>query len=189
MFRLSDDTKWPEFFHISTKRLELRLVAKSDAFALQQLMTSEISQWLATWPYPLSQTVTEQIIVRALDQYHHQYALPLVIIDQSDGQIIGWIKMFFEERDGGKLGEIGYWLSEKAQGNGFAYEASNALIKVCFEQIGVALIQAGAQTTNHISLNLLKKLGMQNVGERLVYAPARDREEPCMYFQLKRTGV
>ncbi|MFQ0815347.1 hypothetical protein AVM02_02275 [Brucella anthropi] len=169
--------------------MELRLVAKSDAFALQQLMTSEISRWLATWPYPLSQTVTEQIIGRALEQYYHQRALPLVIIDHSDGQIIGWIKVFFEERDSQKFGEIGYWLSENAQGNGFAYEASSALIKVCFEQIGVALIQAGAQTTNHVSLNLLKKLGMQNIGERLVYAPARDREELCTYFEIKRMGV
>jgi [ribosomal protein S5]-alanine N-acetyltransferase len=71
-------------------------------------------------------------------------------------------------------------------GRGLAFEAASALIKICFEQFEVDAVRAGAQTANEVSHNLIVKLGMQIVGEELVFAPARNRKELCTYFEVAR---
>ncbi|KAB2721012.1 GNAT family N-acetyltransferase [Brucella intermedia] len=174
-------------FKILTERLELRLVTVSDSVALQKLMTPAISRWVAVWPYPLTQEAAERIIDKALIGHSEQRTLPLVIVNQADNQVIGWIKVDFEEYDGKRIGEIGYWLSEEVHGMGFGYEAAKGIIAACFEELKTHSMRAGAQTANAVSHNLLMKMGMHRTGERMVYAPARDRDELCTYFELKST--
>ncbi len=41
-------------FTVESERLQLRVAQLSDAAALAGLMTPGISQWVASWPYPLS---------------------------------------------------------------------------------------------------------------------------------------
>lgn len=178
---------WLSFLE-HTERLELRLVTASNSAALQKLMTPGISRWVAIWPYPLTQKAAEKIIEKALIGYSEHRTLPLVIVNQADNQVIGWIKVDFEVRDGNRIGEIGYWLSEKVQGMGFGYEAAKGLIAACFEKMKIHSIRACAQTENTVSHNLLLKLGMHQAGEQLVYAPARNRDELCTYFELERAG-
>ncbi len=174
-------------FKMLTERLELRLVRMSDSAALQNLMTPAISRWVAVWPCPLTQEAAERIIDKALIGHSEQRTLPLVIVNQADNQIIGWIKVDFEECDGKRTGEIGYWLSEEVHGMGFGYEAAQGLIAACFEELKTHSMRAGAQTENAVSHNLLMKLGMHQTGDRMVYAPARDRHELCTYFELEST--
>ncbi|NNU62936.1 GNAT family N-acetyltransferase [Ochrobactrum soli] len=173
-------------FKMLTERLELRLVTVSDSVALQKLMTPAISRWVAVWPYPLTQEAAERIIDKALVGHSEQRTLPLVIVNQADNQVIGWIKVDFEECDGKRIGEIGYWLSEEVHGMGFGYEAAKSLIAACFEELKAQSIRAGAQTENAVSHNLLLKLGMHRSGEQLVFAPARNRDELCTYFELEK---
>lgn len=171
-------------FKILTERLEMRLVTTSDSAALATLMTPGISKWVAIWPYPLSQVETENIIVKALHGHSERRTLPLVIVNRDSNSVIGWIKVDFEERDGKRIGEIGYWLSEKVQGLGYGYEAAKGLITACFNCLGASSLRAGAQTENTISHNLLLKLGMRRIGEETVFAPARNRDELCTYFEI-----
>ncbi len=172
-------------FEIETERLNLRLVSLNDAEGLQAIMTAEISKWIAVWPYPLTLDVTTEIIQKVLRGFEENRTLPLVILDRSSQKIIGWIKADFDHAER-LIAEIGYWLSEVFQGRGLAFEAASALIKTCFEQFEVDAVRAGAQTANEVSHNLLVKLGMQRVGEELVFAPARNREELCTYFEIAR---
>ncbi|TCQ70420.1 RimJ/RimL family protein N-acetyltransferase [Ochrobactrum sp. BH3] len=174
-------------FKMLTERLELRLVMVSDSVALQKLMTPAISQWVAVWPYPLTQEAAERIIDKALIGHSVQRTLPLVIVNQAENQVIGWIKVDIEECDGKRIGEIGYWLSEEVHGMGFGYEAAQGLIAACFEELEIHSMRAGAQTANAVSHNLLMKLGMHRTGEQLVFAPARGRDELCTYFELERS--
>lgn len=184
--KLMTNECWQSFKKL-TERLELRLVTVSDSTALQKLMTPAISRWVAAWPYPLTQEAAEKIIDKALTGHAEQRTLPLVIVNQADNQVIGWIKVDFEEFDGKRVGEIGYWLSEEVHGMGLGYEAAQGLIAACFEGLRVHSMRAGAQTENTISHNLLMKLGMHRIGEQLVFAPARNRDELCTYFEMMRT--
>lgn len=174
-------------FKVLTERLELRLVRLSDSAALQKLMTPAISRWVAVWPFPLTQEAVNRIIDKALVGHSEQRTLPLVIVNQADNQVIGWIKVDFEEFDGKRIGEIGYWLSEEVHGMGFGYEAAQGLIAACFEELKTHSMRAGAQTENTVSHKLLMKLGMHRTGEQLVFAPARGRDELCAYFELERS--
>jgi len=174
-----------QFLGLETERLGLRLVTLNDAQGLQAIMTAEISKWVAVWPYPLPLATTANILRKVLKEYEEKRTLPLVIVDQSSEKIIGWIKADFNYAER-PTAEIGYWLSEDFQGRGLAFEAASALIKTCFEQFEVDAVRAGAQTANEVSHNLLVKLGMQRVGEELVFAPARNREELCTYFEIAR---
>lgn len=174
-------------FKMLTERLELRLVRMSDSAALQKLMTPAISRWVAVWPFPLAQDAAERIIDKALIGHSEQRTLPLVIVNQADNQVIGWIKVDFEELDGKRIGEIGYWLSEEFHGMGFGYEAAQGLFATCFEELKTHSMRAGAQTANTVSHNLLMKLGMHRTGEQLVFALARGRDELCTYFELERS--
>ena len=174
-----------QFFGLETDRLNLRLVSLNDAQSLQAIMTEEISKWVAVWPHPLTQDTTTEIIQKVLTGYKEKRTLPLVIVDRSSEKTIGWIKADFDYAER-TTAEIGYWLSEDFQGRGLAFEAASALIKTCSEQFKVDAVRAGAQTANEVSHNLLVKLGMQRVGEELVFAPARNREEMCTYFEISR---
>ncbi|MCR5944306.1 MULTISPECIES: GNAT family N-acetyltransferase [Brucella/Ochrobactrum group] len=176
-----------ESFKMLTERLELRLVKMSDSAALRKLMTPAISRWVAVWPFPLTQQAADRIIDKALVGHTEQRTLPLVIVNQADNQVIGWIKVDFEECDGKRTGEIGYWLSEEVHGMGLGYEAAQGLIAVCFEELKTHSMRAGAQTENTVSHNLLMKLGMHRTGEQLVFAPARDRDELCTFFEMERS--
>jgi RimJ/RimL family protein N-acetyltransferase len=48
------------------------------------------------------------------------------------------------------------------------------------------VIEAGAQPENAASIAILRKLGMQCTGMRRDYAPVRNRDETCVYFELSR---
>jgi len=175
--------------HIETNRLEIRLAALADADNIQPLMTAGISRWVAAWPYPLSLSATEDLLRKSLSGVEENKIRPMVIVEKSTRNIIGWIKIDFETTDDARIGEIGYWLSEEAQGNGFAYEAASAVIAACFKRFRVDRVRAGAQAANLPSHDLLMKLGMHKTGELSVYAPARGRHEICMYWEIACTAA
>jgi RimJ/RimL family protein N-acetyltransferase len=67
-------------------------------------------------------------------------------------------------------------------------EAARAACAAAFKNLDVDAIEAGAQPANAASIRVLEKLGMQPTGERLVFAPARARYEPCAYFEMRSAG-
>lgn len=178
---------WQTFF-FDTDRLHVRLARPADAKDLQSLMTAGISRWVASWPYPLAFPVAQRILHDALAKAAEGRALPMVIVEKSSGTTIGWIKIDIETSEPLRTAELGYWLSEEAQGKGFAYEAASAAIAACFERLQIDIVEAGAQAGNDISHNLLAKLGMHKAGERTVYAPARERHETCVFWRIERSA-
>jgi ribosomal-protein-alanine N-acetyltransferase len=65
-------------------------------------------------------------------------------------------------------------------------EAARAAVAEAFTRFGVEAIEAGAQPDNTASLTIMRKLGMRAIGERTVWASARDREEVCAYYEITR---
>jgi [ribosomal protein S5]-alanine N-acetyltransferase len=178
----------PQPFCIDTERLLLRTVGAGDAPVLQALMTPNISRWVAAWPYPLSSAAVDEIISTALSGFADARSLPMVIVERSNGSIVGWIKL--EALPNGSRGAgLGYWVAETAQGRGFAFEASKAMLQVGFEKLDVDFIEAGAQPANEISHRVLVKLGMRPMDEREVFAPARQRYEKCRFWRVHKSDV
>ena len=85
-----------------------------------------------------------------------------------------------------RVGELGYWIGEAFQGHGYTREAVPHLLRLAFARLRVDRIEAGAQPGNVASFRVMRGLGMEPVGPRQVWAPAREREETCRYFAISR---
>lgn len=83
------------------------------------------------------------------------------VIEKSSGEIIGSCGFAFV--DSGEI-ELGYLFDRKVWGQGFATEASRAVLKYGFEEIGFEKIVAMTDTDHEKSQNVLRKIGFRERG-------------------------
>ena len=170
---------------LSTERLDLRVVEPQDATVLSELMSEDISRWVAAWPYPLSPAAAAEIVETARAGAVDGTGLPMVAIETRTGQTVGWLKIDITAGSE-RIVELGYWIAEPAQGRGYAFEIAKAASDFAFSQLDADAIIAGAQIENRASHALLAKLGMTPSDEKPVWAPARQRWETCKFWRLER---
>lgn len=168
-----------------TERLVIRSCRPDDAAVLAALMTPAISARVAAWPFPFSLDEADKIVSAHIKAGKAGKAFPAVIQQKTSGAVIGWVKIELSADDR-TLAELGYWIGETYQQNGYALEASKGAIEFAFNNLGVEVIQAGAQAANKASLKLLAKLGMRRRGCETTWAPARQRHEQCDFWVLQK---
>ncbi len=64
--------------------------------------------------------------------------------------------------------------------------AVRAAIPRAFRLLDVDAIEAEVQAGNDRSLAVLRDVGMGPIGERMVFAPARGRDERCVVLEVCR---
>lgn len=74
---------------------------------------------------------------------------------------IGAVSIYFER----EVGELGWIVNKKYWGNGFAYEAAEALVKYFIDNMGTTHFIAHCDTENIASYKVMEKLGMVKTGE------------------------
>lgn len=111
--------------------------------------------------------------------------MPCVVEGRSEGAVIGWVHVLCT-RENPRRATMGYWTGEAHQGRGYMREAAAALASAAFGSMDIDAIEAGAQPGNAGSFAVMRALGMRPAGERMVFAPARGREELCLYRELPR---
>jgi ribosomal-protein-alanine N-acetyltransferase len=154
-----------------------------DADALCELLTPEISRWMASWPFPFTAAMARSRIDAARSSGLNRGAMHCVI--ECEKKIIGSIEVD-RSRHIPTVGELGFWIGEKYQGFGYAREAAGAMVAAAFPFLDVAVIEAGAQPANRSSFAVMQTLGMRYAGQRLVYAAARERNEVCHFYAIER---
>ena len=96
--------------------------------------------------------------------------LPRTLVLEQDGTVIGelylhvtagWAQREIAERSTDTEAEIGWGLHPAHQGHGYATEAATELVRVCFEDLGVRRVVAGAFADNAPSLRIMERLGMR----------------------------
>ena len=168
---------------VATARLVLRGVDSQDAADIARLMTPAVARWLASWPAPMTLEMAEARIARARAFAAERKALPLAIVRKADDRFLGWIDVV--RTDDGKAG-FGYWLGEEFHCQGYMREAAPAMLKLAMEVLDVTAAIAGCQPENASSIAVLEGCGMRCLGERMHYAPARHRDEPCLFYEITR---
>ena len=168
------------FKPIETERLRLRWVEPTDAPAGSRLMTPEVARWLASWPAPLSMKMAEERIARARARVQEKAALHLAIVRKDDSVFMGWIGA--AALDPGRA-TFAYWLGKEFHGAGYMREAAPAALAAAFGFLNVSAVEAGAQLANAASFAVMKACGMRPIGERLTFAPSRQVEEMCAYYE------
>lgn len=175
---------------IHTQRLRLRLPHPDDAPALARLMAPEVSARLASWPASLDPGIAAQRLTEARGAALDGRALPMVIERRGDDPatgwaLVGWIGATRAEMDPERA-ILTYWLGGDHHGQGYMREAAPAALAAVFQWLGVTEVRAAVQRDNTASRAVLQGLGMDPLGEGIIWCSARGQEEACEWWGMKR---
>ena len=159
--RTLDRITWP----VTTERLLLRPGTPDDLAPLQAIRADpEVAQWMPDRP--------ESYVDWVLGAGRRDMLATTVVISL-DGSVVGhlylhvedaWAQAEVREQGAGQQAEIGWCLAPSAQGHGYATEAVKALLRVCFEQLGVRRVTAVAFADNAASQAVMRRVGMRLEG-------------------------
>lgn len=164
---------------LHTERLVLRPFRRSDAQAFAALagdwgvasMTSDI-------PYPLSESQAQLWLKPAKGEVR--------FAAEYEGQLIGGVG--FYRRPAGSA-ELGFWFGTPWWGQGFATEATRAVIAHGFLRHKVPMFTSAHFTDNPGSRNVLAKLGFQPAGECRIVCVSRGADVPAQTYWLDRQNA
>jgi RimJ/RimL family protein N-acetyltransferase len=152
------DVAWP----IHAERLTLRPAVKSDLDATWRIRRLDaVNKWITAAP-------TDRESYRAHFEDPERLARTLVI--ELDGVVIGdlmlligdaWAQSEVADQARGVQAELGWCLDPDQAGRGYATEAVAALIRLCFEDLGLRRVTASCFADNVASWRLMDRLGMR----------------------------
>lgn len=153
-----DRISWPR----RTERLCLRPATTDDLAALGRIQNlPEVARWL-----PSSIGSQADYLLRM----GRHGLLPRTLVVERDDEVIGelylhvtsgWAQREVAEQARDSEAEIGWGLAPDHQGHGYATEAAAELLRICFEDLGVRRVTAGAFAGNVPSLRVMERLGMR----------------------------
>ena len=153
-----DEISWPR----RTQRLSIRPAAASDSDTTWPIRKDpEVSRWITSAPQTLED-------YRAYFQKPERLEKTLVV--EHDGVVIGdlmlaiedaWSQTEVAEQARGVQAELGWCIGTGYQGHGYAREAIEELIRICFEDLSLRRVVANCFADNVASWRLMERLGMR----------------------------
>ena len=144
--------------------LSLRLLQKSDGIDIFNTIDNEreyLGEWLPFVEKTKEVSFTQAFVDMSVDAPEEQREYTFTI--RENDQFIGLIGFKSTDRMN-MITEIGYWLSEKAQGKGIMTRAVKKLIAFAFEERGMNRIVIKCAVGNTKSKNIPKRLGFTYEG-------------------------
>ncbi|GAB3937101.1 GNAT family protein [Kribbella albertanoniae] len=147
---------------IETDRLTLRRYVESDYDDLLKLQSNpDVARFLlydAKTPEQVKESLASRLADVPMDG--PDQALTVAVILRETGQHVGEVTLFVHnfEHQGG---EIGFVFHPESHGHGYAAEASLALLRLGFEELGMHRIIGRLDATNTSSAKLLQRLGFR----------------------------
>lgn len=149
---------WP----VRTERLSLRPATEEDVDATWRFRRlPEVGEWITRAP-----TTRDAYAEHFLDA--ERLAKTLVI--ELDGQVIGdlmlaiedaWAQAEVRDQARGVQAELGWTIDPAYAGHGYATEAVEALVRFCFERLGLRRVTANCFADNTSSRRLMERIGMR----------------------------
>jgi RimJ/RimL family protein N-acetyltransferase len=174
------DVAWP----VSTPRLTLRRARPEDADAvLSYRRLPTVSEWMGAPPedFPTRFAAPERLDV-------------LLIVERGSA-IIGdlmvkvgdaWAPARVLSQARGVQAELGWALRPEETGQGYATEAVEAALRICFEDLGLRRVTASCFAANTASSRLMERVGMRREARTLKDAlhPSGEWMDGCGYALL-----
>jgi RimJ/RimL family protein N-acetyltransferase len=150
---------------LRTERLLLRPFDVTDAARLAELAGARaIADSMISVPYPLSVDRARSEIARFEEEWESGAAATFAIALREDAELcVGSIAIRHIDREH-EEGELSFWISEAAQGNGYASEAAGAVVNYAFRELGLNRVCAYHMVRNAASGHVLSKIGMSQEG-------------------------
>ena len=149
------DVEWP----VSTPRLTLRRATPEDAdVVLSYRSAPSVAEWVGPPP----------------DDFHERFVAPerldLLLVIEREGAVIGdlmvkigdaWAAPSMKSQVEGVQAELGWSLRPEETGQGYATEAVEAAIRLCFDDLGLRRVTADCFAGNVPSYRLMERVGMR----------------------------
>ena len=152
--------KYPAY-RIETERLVLRCYHPEDAPLLKEAIDKSIDHLRPWMPWSLNEPTVIEEKIELLRGFRANFDLSkdffYGIFDKEETHLIGSTGL--HTRIGKCVYEIGYWIAKDFIGNGYATEASSALVKAGFEVEEIDRIEIHVNPANTASIKVPKKLG------------------------------
>ena len=155
---LTFDIEWP----VRTARLELRPASHGDLEASWSYRKLDaVSRWLTRSP----QSFTEHA-----EHYGDPRSLAKTVVVEHRGRVVGdlmidigdgWSQDEVAERARGVQADLGWVFHPDATGRGLATEAVRAVLRICFEHLGLRRVVAECFAANESSWRLMERVGMR----------------------------
>ncbi len=142
---------------LSSKRLLLRQPSHADMDAICVLANNwAVARWMGRLPFPY----LREDAVFFLEKVVPKEAV-WIIQNRESAEVLGVVGLNSHEASG-KV-ELGYWLGEDYWCNGFATEASGAILEYAFGPASLPEVISGCFAGNIRSAHVLKKLGFKTI--------------------------
>lgn len=148
---------------LQTARLRLRPFAPADAEAIYQLQSNP--RVLRYWDSPpwTDRSRADRFLATCKQMEEEGTGTRLALEGAPARDFLGWCCLVGWNPDF-RSASLGYCLQERAWGQGFAVEASAALLDWGFAALDLNRVQAETDTRNLASARVLEKLGFQREG-------------------------
>lgn len=153
-----DRVAWP----VRTERLAIRPAVEGDVDATWRFRRlPEVGEWITRAP-----TNRDDYVAQFLDLGR----LAKTLVVELDGVVIGdlmlkiedaWSQAEVADRAQGVQAELGWVLDPAHGGKGYATEAVQALVRICFEELGLRRVSANCFADNTASRRMMERLGMR----------------------------
>ncbi|QSX36539.1 GNAT family N-acetyltransferase [Shewanella sedimentimangrovi] len=147
---------------IETPRLLLRKFEPSDRESVVELLRN--SEFMAYSPTGAMSYEQAESRFQGLLSAHELYGVgKFALVEKSTGELIGYCGIERLSYQGKDVVELGYRIREQSRGNGYAFEASSAILNYA-KQMGHRSVLALTEPENEPSQHILKKLGFEPCG-------------------------
>ncbi|HET8561471.1 MAG TPA: GNAT family protein [Marmoricola sp.] len=153
-----EQVSWP----VRTARLAIRPATDADLEATWRFRRlPEVGEWITRAPQQRSDYA---------EQFLDPARLAKTLVVERGGEVIGdlmlsvedaWAQAEVADRAEGVQAELGWVLDPALSGRGYATEAVAALIRVCFEDLGLRRVTANCFADNLASRRLAGRVGMR----------------------------
>jgi ribosomal-protein-serine acetyltransferase len=144
--------------------LQLALIAPAHAQPLYELVEANrahLRTWLPWVDNMQGPGFIQQFVANCQRQYVQGSDHAFVIVE--NGQLVGRIGIYKIDQ-GNRIGEIGYWVAEAAQGRGIITQACRAIIGYGFNDLQLNRIEIKCAAENTKSQAVPERLGFEKEG-------------------------
>ena len=162
---------WP----VRTDRLLIRPVSPDDFGRLYEIRAiPEVTYWLTGRPTSFEEYVERYGTPARLDSTLVVELGNTIIGDLFLGVEAPYSQVEVRDRAEGSQAAIGWLLDPAYVGRGYATEAAAEVLRICFEDLGLRRVVAGAFADNGASLRVMEKIGMRIEGRTVRGSLHRD---------------
>lgn len=172
---------------IETERLILRKFQYTDDDAmLKYWIADEKIQSLYSEPVYSTKAEVRGLLDKYIGSYEKDDYYRWAVIEKNSGECIGQIAFFLVDSKN-HFAEIEYCIGSEFQNNGYATEATKAVIRYGFEKISLHKVQICTKTINKPSKRVIEKCGFTYEGTLRDYFYMNGEYVGRLYFSMLKS--